>query len=143
VLRASLAVETACAQDRLAAALGAGGLAAWFAYTRAYWTLVPIHATLPVCPFLALTGHPCPFCGGTRSFASVWQGDLGRALRLYPLGPLLFAGALLALPVLLWTALSGRRPSLRLPYAQERRAYLAVGGLFAASWALKLTVLGN
>ena len=121
----------------------AGALVLWLAYTRFYWALHASHVALPACPFLLITGHPCPFCGGTRSFASVWHGDLGRALRLYPLGPVLFAAALIALPVLVWTALSGRRLSLRLPHAQERRAYLALGGVFAASWLLKLAVLGN
>ena len=33
---------------------------------------------------------PDPFCGGTRTFAWMWRGDLGRAVAVYPLGPLLF-----------------------------------------------------
>ena len=138
----TLAATTA-AQDRLGALLGMAGLGAWLLYTRFYATLVPLHATLPACPFLVITGHPCPFCGGTRSFAAVWEGDLGRSFRLYPLGPLLFALTLLGLPLLAWTAVSGRRPSLRLTHAAERRLYLALGGLLAASWMLKLLVLGN
>ena len=28
------------------------------------------------CPFLSVTGIPCPFCGSTRAFAFVTSGDL-------------------------------------------------------------------
>ena len=130
-------------RDRLAGLAAAAGLAAWLLYTRAYATLVPLHATLPACPFLVVTGHPCPFCGGTRSFSAAWSGDLGRSFHLYPLGPVLFALSLLALPLLLGLALSGRRPALRLTHAAERHAYLALGAAVGVSWTLKLLVLGN
>src|SRR5258707_15150824 len=71
-----------------------GGLLVWLAYTRIYFLLQAAHLTAPPCPFFYLTGHPCPFCGGTRSFAYMWEGDVADAVRLYPLGPLLFAGTL-------------------------------------------------
>jgi hypothetical protein len=32
------------------------------------------------CPFLALTGLPCPVCGGLRAVNSLTNGDLGSAL---------------------------------------------------------------
>lgn len=32
------------------------------------------------CPFLAVTGLPCPFCGGMRAVSSLAHGDLTAAL---------------------------------------------------------------
>src|ERR1700694_1852388 len=66
------------------------GLVAWLLYTRVFWALHSAPIVLPPCPFYYLTGHPCPFCGGTRSFAYMWQGDLANAVRLFPLRPLFF-----------------------------------------------------
>ena len=120
-----------------------GGLLAWMLYTRVFWTLHSVHATLPPCPFLTLTGHPCPFCGGTRSFASMWQGDVGRAASLYPLGPLLFAGTLVAVPVVAAAVLLDRDLAVRLPDRLRRALVGAAAGVLAVSWALKLTVLPN
>ena len=33
--------------------------------------------TSAACPFLTVTGLPCPFCGSTRAFAFASSGDLG------------------------------------------------------------------
>lgn len=32
---------------------------------------------IPTCPFRAITGLPCPLCGGTRAFAWAARGDAG------------------------------------------------------------------
>jgi hypothetical protein len=119
------------------------GLALWLAYTRLYWPLSGIHATLPACPFLLLTGHPCPLCGGTRSYAAMWQGDVAGAARYYPLGPLLFSLTLAAVVVAALGALHGRRLSLAVSMRLENRFYIGVAAVFALSWALKLVWLGN
>lgn len=37
---------------------------------------------LPPCPFLAITGLWCPFCGGTRAMDALVAGDVGVALGL-------------------------------------------------------------
>jgi hypothetical protein len=120
-----------------------GGLALWLVYTRVFWTLQAVHLTIPPCPFYYLTGHPCPFCGGTRSFAYMWEGNIVDAVRLYPLGPALFAGTILGAGGLAAGVVTGRTWSQRLTSRQWR--LLFIGGVSAVviSWALKVFVLGN
>jgi len=139
----SLAVAPQDVETRVRDAFLGLGTSAWLGYTYLYPTLSVAHSTLPTCPFLLLTGHPCPFCGGTRSFSAMWRGDLLHAARLYPLGPLLF---LLAFPVAaygLWALTTGRSLSLVLrPSLQKTITVVGVLAL-AVSWSLKLLWLGN
>ena len=118
-------------------------LVVWLVYTRVYWVLHALHLGAPVCPFYFLTGHPCPFCGGTRSFAYMWGGDVSDAVRLYPLGPALFAGTFGAIGGLVAGAVSGRSLRLRLGAAQWRGVLLGTVVTVLISWALKVFVLGN
>lgn len=134
-----VALVRATAEDRVAAGLLLAGLAAWMAYTRVFWTLHGLHATLPACPFLALTGQPCPLCGGTRAFASMWEGDVGRAVRFHPLGPALFAGTFAAAAAALVLLLSGR--ALRVRPDAQKRLQIAGFAIFGAAWALRLVLL--
>jgi uncharacterized protein DUF2752 len=120
-----------------------GGLLLWLTYTRLYWAMQAAHLAAPPCPFYYLTGHPCPFCGGTRSFAYMWRGDIADAVRLYPLGPLLFAGAIFGTVGLAVGAISGRMLTPRLTAVQWRRVWVGVASAIAVSWALKVFVLGN
>jgi hypothetical protein len=143
VVPVHVAIVRAGAEARLRNAVLLGGLLVWLLYTRLYFPLHAMHATLPACPFLTITGHPCPFCGGTRSFAYMWNGDVSRAAQLYPLGPLLFVAVLVALPVLAVALLTNRDLAIRLPARLERTAYAGAFGVLAVSWALKLTVLPN
>lgn len=138
-----VALVRAGAEARLRNAMVLAGLVLWLLYTRVFWTIRTVHATLPTCPFLAVTGHPCPLCGGTRSFAYMWQGRVGSAVQLYPLGPLLFAGTLVAIPVLAAALLADRDLAVRVPERLRRAAYGGGLGIMAVSWALKLTVLPN
>lgn len=46
---------------------------------------VESHWPLPECTFLRLTGHPCPFCGTTRSLAALGKGEFWAAIRWNPL----------------------------------------------------------
>lgn len=107
-------------------------LAAIFLATRIHSGMIPY----PECGFKALTGLPCPGCGGVRSLAALGAGELVRAVQLNPL----VAGAamvlLLALPVTLVDAAWNRG---RLAAASAR----AVGrpdlgwymlGAVAATW---------
>ena len=118
-------------------------LAGWLAYTRLFWALQTAHATLPPCPFFYLTGHPCPFCGGTRSFAYMWRGDVSDAVRLYPLGPALFAGTVLGVGGLAAGILTGRTFTPRLSAMQWRLVWIGGASAVLVSWALKVFVLGN
>lgn len=91
-------------------------------------------AWLPACLFRALTGWPCPTCGGTRCLIALAALDWKRAFLLNPLVTL----AAWAIPV---AALLGiaewvlRRPLLppeRL--CRQARAPLLLAGLVAANW---------
>jgi hypothetical protein len=121
-----------------------GGFAlAWLGYTYWYPQLHAVHATIPVCPFYALTGHPCPFCGGTRSFSAMWRGDIGAAAHYYPAGPLLFA---LTFPVALygaWALMSRRTVRFGFHPRLETIGLVGAGALLLANWSLKLFWLGN
>lgn len=129
--------------DRMRDMAVAGALVLWLVYTRVYWILQAAHLGAPPCPFYYLTGHPCPFCGGTRSFAYMWRGDIADAVRLYPLGPALFAGTLLGAGGLLTGAITGRTWTPRLTPGQWRLVGIGAGSALLLSWALKVFVLGN
>src|SRR3989454_11657316 len=118
-------------------------LVVWLVYTRVYWILQASHISAPLCPFYYFTGHPCPFCGGTRSFAYMWSGDLADAVRLYPLGPAFFAGTLVGVGGLIAGAATGRTWTSRLSMMQWRAVAAGVGAAILFSWALKVFVLGN
>lgn len=138
-----VAIVRANAEARFRNLLILAGLTLWMVYTRAFWTAHALHVTLPPCPFLAITGHPCPFCGGTRSFAYMWQGDAGRAAALYPLGPVLFYSTVAAIPVLALALIVNRDLVLRVPDRMKRALFTAALGVLTVSWALKLTILPN
>ena len=118
-------------------------LVAWMVYTRFFFGLRMAHAVLPPCPFYYLTGHPCPFCGGTRSFAYMWEGDIADSVRLFPLGPAFFLGTLAAIGGLSTGIVSGRTWSVHLTGAQWRVLAVGVVSAIGISWMLKLFVLGN
>ena len=121
----------------------ASALVVWLLYTRVLWVLQAAHLSAPPCPFFYITGHPCPFCGGTRSFAYMWQGDIADSVRLYPLGPVLFAGTLVTVGGLLAGVASGRTWTPRLTRMQWRLLTVGVVSALLVSWALKVFILGN
>jgi hypothetical protein len=118
-------------------------LVVWLAYTRIFWMLQAAHLAAPPCPFFYLTGHPCPFCGGTRSFAYMWHGDIADAVRLYPLGPAMFVGTFAGAAGLAAGAITGRTWTPRFTATQWRVLGIGAVSAVALSWALKVFVLGN
>jgi uncharacterized protein DUF2752 len=144
LLRAApITLVRAVPRDRINQLALLGGLAAWLLYTRIYFVLQAAHLAAPPCPFYYLTGHPCPFCGGTRSFAYMWRGDIADAVRLYPLGPALFAGTLVGVVGLAASAVSGRRWVPRLTAMQWRLLGIFLISALLLNWVLKVFVLGN
>ena len=84
-------------------------------------------ATGPICPLLAITGLPCPFCGMTRATFALGAGDLPRALALHPLAPLVLMCVLVAMV----SIAAGRDRWLRKSPAR-------VLGAIGIVWAVKL-----
>jgi uncharacterized protein DUF2752 len=87
---------------------------------------------LLLCPFRAVTGLPCPFCGMTHSLIALGAGDLGGSLHRHPLGP---AVALLAVAGL-WRI--GRALAARTRVTLPRGALIAGLGALAAAWVVQL-----
>lgn len=138
-----VALTRALPDDRRRDVLMIGGLLVWLVYTRVYWALQAAHIAAPPCPFYYLTGHPCPFCGGTRSFAYMWRGDLSDAVRLYPLGPAIFAGTFAAIGALAYGAVSGKTWVPRMTQTQWRLLWIGMSSAVLVNWILKIFVLGN
>lgn len=57
-----------------------------------------------LCPFLAITGHPCPGCGGLRAVNDLTHGDVGAAI-----GSNLLAVGVVVFLVVAWAAWTLRR----------------------------------
>jgi uncharacterized protein DUF2752 len=115
-----------------AAAWGAailGGLALGALGPEAWRTALADHG--PGCPFRAVTGVDCPFCGMTRATLALGGGDLGAALALHPLAPVVVFGTLALMAVIALgrvdALMRGRRP-------------LALLGAIAAIWILRLAL---
>ena len=114
----------------------------WLAYTRLYFFLHPRHLTFDGGAFMWYFNKPDPFCGGTRTFAWMWKGDVGRALAVYPLGPLLFV-ATVALAVYAVVVLLTRRAiHVNLSPATMRLVILIGLDAVGLNWIAKLAWLG-
>jgi hypothetical protein len=116
--------------------------AAWLLYTRLYFVLHPPHLTFDPSLFMWITGKPDPTCGLTRTFAWMWRGDVGRAVAVYPLGPLVFV-LVLALGINSALAFVTRR-RVRLVISPSTRRILIIVAVMAllANWTSKLVWLG-
>ncbi len=59
------------------------------AYCFYAWLVFPNRFGLPLCPFLWITGIPCPLCGLTRSIGAFMRGHVSLAFYFNPVGPAL------------------------------------------------------
>lgn len=80
-----------------------------------------------MCPFLMLTGIPCPFCGGTHAGIDLGRGHPAAALRASPLA-VFGALALIILPILRTTSLAERWRQL----PTKTRNTVAITGIVAS-----------
>ncbi len=133
-LRARLAtpvIAPLLADRRLSAVLAAAG-AAQVALTFAHVGGWP-------CPFLAVTGLPCPGCGLSRACAAVCRGQWAVAVRLHAFAPvvLLAIGLMTAAAVL---PAANRQRIIRLVSHVERRwpAATVLLGLLLLYWLVRI-----
>ncbi len=117
-------------------------LIAWLAYTRLYFYLHPLGLTFSLSPFMHLTGKPDPACGLTRTFAWMWRADLAQAVRVYPLGPLIFVATILLGVYLTIALVSGRRLLIAMPRRTMVSLIVVALLALAANWTAKLIWLG-
>ncbi|HUB69902.1 MAG TPA: DUF2752 domain-containing protein [Acidimicrobiales bacterium] len=86
------------------------------------------HHLSPPCPFHALTGLWCPFCGGTRAVWALAHGDFRLMLHADALFPLIAAAAVWG-----WLAWLGRVTGWwRLPMPRGRATAVVAVGLLVA-----------
>jgi hypothetical protein len=94
------------------------------------------------CPFRALTGWLCPFCGGTHLAASLMHGDIVGAWAANPLA--LVVAALLGVRTIGWLVelvRAPRNPSRRWLPASWTRHWLAVSVVVAVLYVLARNLL--
>lgn len=94
------------------------------------------------CSFLSLTGYPCPFCGTTRSFWAMAQGEISPAFYNSPIGALLYPAAWVMLIHSLLAAsielILGK--TLRLFPLGGRAVAILLSGAFTANWIYRLAM---
>ena len=104
-------------------AMAAGGI---LLILGASYVLAPWIGHGPViCPLRAVSGFPCPGCGLTRAFAALSHGRISEAVALNAVSVPLFAGVVLALPLLLLELLRGRALS-RYSFLHSQRLAMAI-----------------
>ena len=114
----------------------------WLVYTRLYFWLQPRHLTVDGGFFMYFFNKPDPSCGLTRTFAWMWRGDLLHAVAVYPLGPIVFLGTLLAVGWAVGVLVFGRAVRLWLSRNQWRALTITLVVALALNWASKLIWLG-
>ncbi|WAC56270.1 DUF2752 domain-containing protein [Gordonia sp. SL306] len=61
-----------------------------------------------LCPFLRITGLPCPACGLTRSWVALGHGDVGSAFSFNAFGPLFMLVVAVVTVVAIGSLVTGR-----------------------------------
>ena len=114
----------------------------WLVYTRLYFFLQPRHLTYDGGAFMWLFNKPDPGCGLTRTFAWMWRGDLGRAVAVYPLGPLVFVATVALAVYAVVALLSGRAVRVNLSPVTLRLVIWVGLVALGLNWIAKLAWLG-
>lgn len=114
----------------------------WLIYTRMYFWLQPRHLTVDGGFFMYFFNKPDPSCGLTRTFAWMWRGDLVHAVAVYPLGPVVVLGTILAVCWALGVLVIRRAVRLQLSANQWRALIITLVIALALNWASKLIWLG-
>jgi hypothetical protein len=88
-----------------------------------------------LCPLRALTGIPCPFCGGTTATVDVGHGDVLAALRA---NPVVVVGALVVVAMPALIAAGAARHVARPPLLSRRTiaVSLLLVVVFSEIWQL-------
>jgi hypothetical protein len=92
-----------------------------------------------ICPFLTVTGFPCPFCGLTRSLLSLLAGEFAQAFWYHPIGPIVWGGMALFVSSSFVLLVFRRRAELRIP--GDLRAASVVTGVLLV-WIMNI-LLGH
>ena len=93
---------------------------------------------LAPCAFALVTGHPCPTCGMTTSFAWFARGRFDRSWRANPAGSVLALTCVALVPWLLAGAARGRPPGFRSLDRPLIGLVVATVALSLVSWTLRL-----
>ena len=96
---------------------------------------------LPPCYFARVTGHPCPSCGMTTSFAWFVRGRFGRSWGANPAGMVLASACAGLVPWLLAGASLGKTPGFRSLEQPLIGVVVATVAVSLVSWTIRL-VLG-
>ena len=92
------------------------------------------------CGFRALTGMPCPLCGGTHACAALVQGDWAAAWAANPGAVLLLVWLVLLAGQAVVEGTLGHHRTVRWPWWHPA-VLVAVGGGWLLSWLLRLAGL--
>jgi hypothetical protein len=129
-----------------AAAIGAAGVLAVAAMLTPSTSGVGTHTQLGLanCTFLDWTGHPCPMCGATTTFALLAHFRLIDGIVNQPFAALLFALTCGVVAISLAELVDPRGRWSRIAARFERHEVLAgvaFVALMAASWIYKVAIL--
>jgi hypothetical protein len=114
----------------------AGALGAVVLAWGAVAALRPQDAGPTACPWRALTGLDCPFCGSTRAASALARGDLVAALDHNAL----FVLAIVPLAALAWAAWARSAWRRQPPPSPGNRVWAGLLGLVLVWWAVRLVV---
>ncbi len=96
---------------------------------------------LPPCPFLHLTGIPCPSCGLTTSFAHAARLHFYDALITQPFGLIVFCLTVFIIPLSIYL-IHRRIPWSKLIYWQKANpAFYTMIAIYLLSWLYKIAAM--